>query len=81
MYRKVEDFLTDWYVSAKGATKAIQAISNDLLDVAIVEGHNTLGWLAWHVVEIAIDFGQSAGLIMPAYTQQHTNIEETVEAY
>ncbi|KOS68987.1 damage-inducible protein DinB [Lysinibacillus contaminans] len=81
MYRKVEDFLTDWQVSAKGTTKAIQAISNDSMDVAIVEGHNTLGWLASHLVEVAIDFGQSAGLTMPAYIQQYTNIEETVEAY
>lgn len=81
MYRKVEDFLTDWKVSAKGATKTIQVITIDVLDVAIVDGHNTLGWLAGHLVEIAVAFGKSAGLSMPAYIQEQSTIEQTLEAY
>ena len=52
MYRKVEDFLEDWAVSSKGTLDVFKAITNDKLNQAIVEGHNTLGWLAWHLVTV-----------------------------
>lgn len=61
MYRHTEDFLVEWQNAAKGATKAIEAITNDTQDTAIVEGHNTLGWLAWHLVEVGTMFGNVIG--------------------
>lgn len=35
-------------------------------NVAIVEGHNSLEWLAWHLVGVAGAFGHFAGLQIPA---------------
>lgn len=46
MYRTVNDFLNDWSVSAQGTQKVLRALTDDKLGQAIVEGHNTLGWLA-----------------------------------
>jgi len=66
MYRHTEDFLAEWQNAAKGATKAIEAITNEAQDIAIVEGHNTLGWLAWHLVEVGTMFSNVVGCTLPA---------------
>lgn len=66
MYRKAEDFLADWDVNAKGTLHVMQAITEDKKNVAIVEGHNSLEWLAWHLVGVAGAFGHFAGLQIPA---------------
>ena len=66
MYRVAEDFVQDWAIASKGALKVMQAIPDDKMDVAIVEGHNSLGWLAWHLVSVAGAFGHFAGLQIPA---------------
>ena len=61
MYRVAEDFVKDWAIASKGALKVIQAIPDEKMDVAIVDGHNSLGWLSWHLVSVAGAFGQFAG--------------------
>ena len=66
MYRKAQDFLEDWQMNAKGTLHVIQAITDDKKDVSIVTGHNSLGWLAWHLVSVASAFGHFAGLQIPA---------------
>jgi len=66
MYRKAEDFLEDWAASAAGTVSVMKAISDDKMDVAIAEGHNSLGWLAWHLVGSGGAFGYFAGLNIPA---------------
>jgi uncharacterized damage-inducible protein DinB len=65
MYRKVEDFLADFNASSTGVLKVIQAITEDKKDYAIVDGHNSLEWLAWHIVSVAGAFGQFANLNVP----------------
>lgn len=66
MYRKVQDFLEDWQMNAQGTLNVIQAITDDKKDVSIVPGHNSLGWLAWHLVGVAGAIGHFAGLQIPA---------------
>lgn len=66
MYRVAEDFVQDWTMASKGALKVLQAIPDAKMDVSIVEGHNSLGWLSWHLVSVAGAFGQFAGLQIPA---------------
>ncbi|MEF2248607.1 DinB family protein [Paenibacillus sp. IITD108] len=65
MYRTVADFIEEWSASAAGTLSVFQAISDDKMDVAIAEGHNSLGWLAWHLVGSAGVFGQLSGLDVP----------------
>ncbi|MFJ8063614.1 DinB family protein [Psychrobacillus sp. NPDC096426] len=84
MYRKVEDFVEDWTISAAGTLNVIKAITNDKLDQAIEEGHNTLGWLAWHLVGAAGAYGHFAGLQIPAPGRDvpvPTDVSEIVQAY
>ncbi|WP_339253714.1 DinB family protein [Sporosarcina sp. FSL W8-0480] len=84
MYRKVEDFVEDWNASANGTLNVIKAITNDKLDQAIVEGHSTLGWLAWHLVGSAGFFGGLSGLKVevPAHTETvPTDVTAIVAAY
>ena len=57
MYRTTEDFINDWSQSAASTLEVIRAISDDKADVGIVEGHNSLGWLAWHVTTAPELFG------------------------
>lgn len=84
MYRKVEDFLEDWVVSSEGTLNVMKAITNDKLNQSIVEGHNSLGWLAWHLVGAAGAFGYFAGLQIPGPGREQaapSDIREIVEAY
>lgn len=84
MYRKVEDFIEDWSNSAAGTLNVFKAMTNDKLDQAIVEGHNTLGWLAWHLVGSAGAFGHFAGLQIPGPGKDEaapTEVSEIVAAY
>jgi len=66
MYRKAEDFLADWAASSAGTLAVMKAITDDKMNVAIVEGHSSLGWLAWHLVSSGGGFGYFAGLNIPA---------------
>ena len=65
MYRTVEDFMADWSASSKGTLKVMQAITEEKKDTAIVEGHNSLEWLSWHLVSVASAFGHFAKLQIP----------------
>ncbi|EZH66345.1 damage-inducible protein DinB [Bacillaceae bacterium JMAK1] len=49
MYRTVEDFIQDWTLESRGTAAVIAAITDEKLDVSIVEGHSSLGWLGWHL--------------------------------
>lgn len=62
MYRTVNDFLVDWSTATKGTLQALEALSDDKLDQAIVEGHSTLGWLGWHLATSPLFFGGQVGL-------------------
>lgn len=70
MYRTVTDFLTDWDESAKGTTKALEALKDEKLDQAIVEGHNTLRWLGWHLATSPAFFAGMVGLDVKAAEQE-----------
>ncbi|MBY7144369.1 DinB family protein [Virgibacillus sp. NKC19-3] len=60
MYRKVNDFIQDWSMASQGTLNVLESLSDEKLDQAIVEGHNTLGWLGWHVATAPAFF---AGLV------------------
>ena len=84
MYRKVEDFISDWTQSANGTLQVIRSISDEKLDFSIVEGHNSLGWLAWHLVGAAGAFAQFAGLQVEGIEHsepQPTSVKEIASTY
>lgn len=84
MYRKVEDFLEEWTSSSAGTLAVMKAITDDKMNTAIVEGHNSLGWLAWHLVGSAGAFGHFAGLQIPGVergAKVPDHMAEIVEKY
>lgn len=91
LYRTVEDFLADWAASSAGTLSVFKAITDDKMNVAIVEGHNSLGWLAWHLVGVGGLFGRFAGLQIPSVGRDElvpnnmadiiAKYEEIIEAY
>lgn len=85
MYRTVEDFTTEWSRNAAGTLNAIQAITDDKLDFAIVEDHSSLGWLAWHLTTAPAFFGNLlAGLGLDIQLDpkaQPQTVAEIVAAY
>lgn len=84
MYRKVEDFIEDWTISAEKTLKVFNAITNEKLNQAIVEGHSTIGWLAWHLVGAAGAYGHFAGLQIPGPGRDEPvpmDVAEIIKAY
>ena len=84
MYRVAEDFVKDWAISSKGALKVMQAIPDDKMHITIVDEHNSLGWLSWHLVSVAGAFGHFAGLQIPGpgpEMPQPETMAEIIEKY
>lgn len=69
MYRQVGDFLEEWEVAAEGTLQVLQAVTDDKLEQSIVEGHSTLGWLGWHLVDTTGYVSRLAGLTVPMMGQ------------
>ncbi|GIP33514.1 DinB family protein [Paenibacillus sp. J2TS4] len=73
MYRKIA-----------GTMQVIEAISDDKLGQAIVEGHSSLGWLGWHLATNPAFFAGLVGVkVQPAGTRNNvpSKVSEIVEAY
>ncbi|MFB4162150.1 DinB family protein [Geomicrobium sp. JSM 1781026] len=67
MYRNVSDFIQEWTQESRGTASVIEAISDEKLDVAIAEDHNSLGWLGWHLATSPAFFGSLVGVnVTPA---------------
>lgn len=84
MYRLVDDFLKEWANASKGTLQVLQAVTDDKLGQSILEGHSTLGWLGWHLVETTGYFGNLAGLTVPMIGQDEPiplTVGEIVAAY
>ncbi|SHM72387.1 DinB family protein [Gracilibacillus kekensis] len=83
MYRKIKDFISDWDNAAQGTTKVLESLTNEKLDQAIVEGHNTLGWLGWHLATSPAFFASIVGLEVKASDPKKIpdNASTIVDAY
>jgi uncharacterized damage-inducible protein DinB len=82
MYRTVQDFLNDWSHSVQGTLRVLQSLTDEKLDQAIVEGHNTLGWLGWHLATTPAFFMKMVGLtVVPAGDAIPKKASDIVNAY
>lgn len=65
MYRVVSDFTSEWANASHGTQAVLDALTDDTLNKAIVEGHSTLGWLGWHLATCPMFFiGKAAGIAL-----------------
>lgn len=83
MYRVKEDFITDWQRSSEGTKAVLRAMSDDKLEQSIVEGHNSLGWLGWHLTTALSYFMGQIGHKLPALKsmQQPQTASEIADQY
>ncbi|MFC4386268.1 DinB family protein [Gracilibacillus marinus] len=83
MYRKIEDFIIEWDVAAAGTLRVLEAMTDEKLNQAIVEGHSTLGWLGWHLATAPAFFGGLVGLTLQSGNPKDvpTSANSIVEAY
>ncbi len=64
MIRKMDDFYARLENEAEGTRKILSALSDESLDVSIVEGHRTLGGIAWHLVATYPEMMTNTGLAL-----------------
>jgi uncharacterized damage-inducible protein DinB len=50
MYRKLDDFLTDWKGHTEGTQKLLNTLTDLSLSQPVEDGHRTLDRIAWHIV-------------------------------
>ncbi|GGA81495.1 DinB family protein [Ornithinibacillus halotolerans] len=84
MYRLKEDFIQDWNHATEGTIQVLEAMTDNKLEQAIVEGHSTLGWLGWHLATSPAFFGGQAGLQIEATgnpSDVPTSAQEIVSTY
>ena len=62
MYRKIEDFLSAWETESAITQKLLDVMTDDSLRQQVVDGHRTLGRVAWHVVTTISEMMANTGL-------------------
>ena len=69
MYRKIDDFLAAWESESRATRKVLDAITDEALRQGVLEGHRTLGRIAWHLVttipEMMVHTGLSFSTVSP----------------
>ena len=61
MYRKIEDFETDWAYESEITLKMLANINDESLMQKVSKEGRTLGFLAWHIV-VSLGMAAEAGL-------------------
>ncbi|MEJ9279780.1 DinB family protein [Ureibacillus thermosphaericus] len=84
MYRKIDDFIKDWQHNSAGTIAIMESITEDKKHVAIVEGHNSLEFLSWHLTNAPLFFcgliGQSLNVQINPSTPP-TTMKEIIDEY
>lgn len=65
MFTKVSDFAAEWEQESAITVKLLEALTDEVLNQRVAEGHWTLGEIAWHLVQ-SINYMSSMGLSFPA---------------
>jgi uncharacterized damage-inducible protein DinB len=62
MFRRVEDFSKEYQEQIDGTSKLFAALTDQNLNQAVLEGHRTLGRMAWHLVTTIPEMMNRTGL-------------------
>ncbi len=84
MYRKIEDFITDWGYESEGSLNLFKLISNDALNKKDHENVRSIAVLTWHITITLSEMLNKAGLpvIGPdEHSKPPADIQEIVKAY
>jgi uncharacterized damage-inducible protein DinB len=84
MYRKTEDFLTDWAYEKESTLKVFKNISNNELNKKDNENVRTIAVLTWHMTITLSEMLNKAGLKVTGpdeHSKPPGTIEEIISAY
>ncbi len=84
MFRKLEDFFARFDNFTDGTRKIFTALTDDSLDQSIVEGHRSLGGMAWHIVTTYPEMMNHTGLGLSAVDHESmppASVAEIVAGY
>ena len=72
MYRRINDFVSDWKRDAQSTVNLFSRLTDESLNQRIGDGGRTLGRLAWHVTETVRDMMHTAGVSGVSGPEQHS---------
>ena len=81
MYRNLNDFIQEWERNCGGTLAIFKAITEEKKHVAIVEGHNSLESLAWHLTASPAYFMGQVGLPLDVPQNTPSTIREIISTY
>lgn len=84
MYRKIDDFITDWKSEREFTIKVFSHITDEIKSNKSNENIRTLERLAWHITQTLSEMPFKAGLFERDLLENNpipTNIDEIVEIY
>jgi uncharacterized damage-inducible protein DinB len=62
MFRRIEDFATQWPQERESTLKVLRTLTDETLGQAVVPGGRTLGFLGWHITVTQPEMLGKAGL-------------------
>jgi uncharacterized damage-inducible protein DinB len=72
MFRTMDDFYHIWTQESDSTMKILNALSDESLEQAVAPGHQTLGWLGWHLVTTIHEMVSRTGLQFDAPEDEET---------
>lgn len=84
MYRKIEDFVTDWGYESEGTLNLFKNISNEALNKKDHENVRSIAVLAWHITITLNEMLNKAGLKVTGpdeHSKPASSIKEIIDAY
>lgn len=57
-----DELLQEWRYESALTQKILDQLTDESLDQLVIEGHNSLGWLGWHLAGAVYYFSSVAGL-------------------
>src|SRR6187397_2928351 len=84
MYRKVNDFLSEWKYETEETIKLLNMLTDDSLKKELIGEVRKIGKLAWHIVETNTEMLGKAGLKIEGPDIDSpipTSVKEVVDGY
>ncbi|MCW3086017.1 MAG: hypothetical protein JWP12_3383 [Bacteroidetes bacterium] len=84
MYRKIEDFITDWSYESESTLKMLKNISTEALNKKDNENVRSIARLTWHITITMSEMLGKAGLSVTGpdeHSHPPAKIEEIISAY
>ncbi len=66
MFRRVEDFVSQWPVESEGTLKILRALTDASLQQRVGPEGRSMGRLAWHVTQSIPEMANRMGLVLDA---------------